>query len=250
MARLISRALFARQCGVSKPAITNACKKQLAAACVGNLIDVDHEAARAYMAAKNVRLGEMLGPARAPTAPAKAGRAAAAKPTRIRKGHTPARPSPPAVRRSPVAPDGQSSSPDGSDDDIAQLAAQLKPLLDHRFGTHTMLKEWLESLKNIEAIREKRLKNAATEGDLISRDLVKTHVFGAFESTFKRLLADSPKTITSKIFNLARAGGSAEEGERIMRDELGSQLKPLKAALVRNLRKRRVDAKASSDGDG
>src|SRR5690606_8499244 len=83
---------------------------------------------------------------------------------------------------------------EGSSDDLEQLAALLAPLTE-RFGLESAFKDWLDALKKIEEIREKRLKNEALEGNLIERELVKTHVFGAIESGNRRLLSDTPKTI-------------------------------------------------------
>lgn len=48
--RLVPRNAFAQLAGVSKPAITKACKGRLAPACVGTRIDLDHPAALAYLA--------------------------------------------------------------------------------------------------------------------------------------------------------------------------------------------------------
>jgi hypothetical protein len=248
--KTISRAEFARRCGVSKPAITNACKKELAPACVGDRIDVDHESARAYMARKGVRLGEMVSavpvaaaPAAAPTKGRKNAASVAGAPTTGRQRKQPRAATTPAPGPSP---DVGSPLP-GSSDDLEDLANALRPFLE-RFGTDESFKLWLGALKEIELIREKRLKNEETEGRLISRELVKVHVFGAIEAANKRLLADAPKTVASRLFEIARSStGSLEQGERLVRDELASHLRPLKATAARNLRPR---SSGPGDSDG
>ena len=103
------------------------------------------------------------------------------------------------LERRGVSPEDVSSLAnfgEGSSEDLAELASILSPLTE-RFGTEPAFKEWLDALKKIEEIREKRLKNEALEGELISRELVKTHVFGAIESSNRRLLSATPQTITA-----------------------------------------------------
>lgn len=228
MARLISRADLARRCGVSKAAITKACATKLAAGCVADRIDVDHESVRAYMASKGITLG---GSAGAPTKNAKAAKKPPAPPTKSAK---PA----PNRRRKPTADrpaDAGFVGAEGSNDDLEHLAAVIGPLLE-RFGTETRFKDWLFALKEIETIREKRLKNEETEGALISRELVKTHVFGAIEAGNRRLLGDSPKTLARRLYALAKSGADVEVAEQTVREIIGSQLKPVKATAVRVLK--------------
>ncbi len=80
------------------------------------------------------------------------------------------------------------------------------------------------------------IRNAKERGELISRELVRTHVFGSIESTNKRLLYDSPKTIARAVYALARNGAPIEEAERAVRDHLSSQLSAVKTTAVRLLR--------------
>jgi len=79
------------------------------------------------------------------------------------------------------------------------------------------------------------LQNAQTRGSLISRELVKTHIFGGQEFLSKRLLGDAAKSIASKVFNSVRAKGTLEEAQRIVRDEISKQLRATKDKQVRLL---------------
>lgn len=244
MARLISRSEFALRCGVSKQAISKACGKQLAPACVSGSIDVDHEAARAYMAAKGVTLAAMASPVSAPTRPRKKGPRKPTTQTGPRR-QSPKAPLAPPGPRPEGAPSGDDAPAPGSPEDLQELAAVLMPLVE-RFGTDQAFKYWLDALKEIELIREKRLKNAETEGRLISRELIKTHIFGAIEAANKRLLADSPRSIATQVMTLTRAGASFEEAERVVREAIAAQLKPVKTTAARNLR-RSPNGKAQAD---
>jgi hypothetical protein len=248
--RLISRAELAQIAGVSKSAITQACDSgRLKAACHGDRVDLGHDLVAAYLAKR----GKEVPPARPPAPAAAASRPARAptpKPKRAPARLSAPPPSPPAEakrgRGRPRAPT-EDDEPDvghmrprygvaeGSSEDLRDLTEVLLPLVE-RFGTDTRFADWLSSLKDIELIREKRLKNSETEGGLISRELVKNFVFGALEAANKRLLGDASKTIASKVVNSVRAKGTLEEAQRLVRDEISKQLKPIKATAARHLR--------------
>lgn len=246
--RRISRSEFAELAGVSRPAVTKSGDSgKLKPACDGDGVDVDHPAAVAFLKkhgkrppplkpAKKAAPVAAVASAGAPTPPAKSKRGAAVAPTDSPKRGR-GRPRNPPQDRPESAGDHRPREgvSEGSSEDLQDLDDALSPLID-RFGTHFQFSTWLSSLKDIELIREKRLKNGETEGSLISRELVKTFVFGAIEAANKRLLGDAAKTIASKVFNSVRAKGTLEEAQRIIRDEIGKQLKPLKTTAARRLR--------------
>lgn len=120
--------------------------------------------------------------------------------------------------------------------DISRYADMTLRELVERFGSVRALKDWLEALKKIEDIREKRLSNEEVQKQLISRELVKTHVFGYLDAGNRRLLGDTPKTISRRLYALARSDQPIEEGEKLVREILGSQLKPQKERVSKLLR--------------
>lgn len=251
MSRLISRAELARRAGVSKPAITKACKSSLREACERDRVDVDHPAVVAYLKAKQpselAAKGSLGGSENAAAAPkADAAPTAPTKPARRReaKATAPAGKGPEEPARPDLAPTDELSEAelaleavdgekwDGSPEELARIARQLRPLIN-RFGTRRGFRDWLGSLKDIEEIRKKRLDNEETEGRLISRDLVKTHVFGAIEGSQRRLLGDFPKTITRLLYAAANSKESIEVAEDKVRSAVTQILKPVKATAVR-----------------
>lgn len=219
MRRLYTRADFARLAGVSGAAVTKACKGQLAPASVAKRIDVDHPAAVAYLEGHGVSPPVAIHARPEPFA--------AESPLRDRGDLRDARPS----RGAPDQPLDASSEPD-----IESLADLTLRELIERYGTETQFKDWLDALKKIEDIREKRLKNEETEGRLIERELVKTHVFGAIEASNRRLLGDAPKTIARRVYAQAKSGTTLEEAESTVREIISSQLRPVKATAARVLR--------------
>lgn len=209
MPDLYSRAQIARDKGVSAAAVTKWCKGAGKPACVGKRVDRDHPAARKYLGLPDAEPTEVVKPGKkSPVAP-------------------------PARRR----PQPEEQAPqDVTLEDIQEYADMSLDELTKKFGHAVVFKDWLDSRKKISDIREKDLKNAETEGRLISLALVKTHVFGAIESSNRRLLGDSPKTIARRLFAMARSGATIEDGEKVVREVISSQLKTVKTTAARVLR--------------
>lgn len=224
MARLETRSNLARLVGVSPSAITQACKSQLADACVGKRIDLDHAAVQAYLAGKGVTSTpppiRKKNPPPAPTAP---------RPDRARSPKAKGRP-----RANP--PPAPAPAPAEDDADPERFLDMSLRDLTEMFGTVVAFKDWLDARKKIADIREKDLKNEETDGTLIPRELVQSHLFGAIEAGNRRLLGDSPKTIARRVYAMAKSESPVEEAEAVVREIISSQLKPVSATASRVLR--------------
>jgi len=217
--KLLTHAAFSKLAGVSKQAVSKAVLEgRLKEAKVNDRIDSMHPDAVAYV-------------------------------KRRRAGSKRRRPDPKPVSSSATdthADGGTTSSANGAPAaaslvtdtglDISRYADMtLRELVD-RFGSVRALKDWLEALKKIEDIREKRLNNEEVQKQLISRELVKTHVFGFLDAGNRRLLGDTPKTIARRLYALARSDQPIEEGEKLVREIIGSQLNPQKERVSKLLR--------------
>lgn len=95
------------------------------------------------------------------------------------------------------------------------------------------LLDWIAARRHVAAARRAELEINRQRGDLIPRELVKAHLFGAMDSTNRRLLLDLPKTMASKLYAACRSGLSLEEAELILRDGIKSQLEPMKTTVQR-----------------
>ena len=197
--RLISKADFATEAGVSRAAVTKAATKGLLAATVAGEIDIDHPDAIAYLKKKQ-----------------------AAK-TKI------------PTKKKPV-PTTEETSHYSKDAPLQKVLDLTLRELVEAFGTDKQFSLWIDARKVIEDIRYKQLRTAKEEGILIPRELVKTHIFGAIEAANVRLLSDTPKTLSERIFALAKAGGSKKEAEKIIKEIIGSQLKNVKTTATRVLK--------------
>jgi hypothetical protein len=217
--KLLSKADFARVADVSKQAVGKAMKEgKLKAAVVGDRVDFMHPQAVAYL--ERPRPGSRRRkPDPKPEKKAKAASSSDGDPTSDGNG----------------APAAESLVTDTGLDISRYADMTLRTLVD-RFGSVRALKDWLEALKKIEDIREKRLNNEEVQRHLISRELVKTHVFGFLEAGNRRLLGDTPKTIARRLYGLARSDAPIEEGEKLVREIIGSQLNPQKDRVAKLLR--------------
>ena len=105
-----------------------------------------------------------------------------------------------------------------------------------KFGTESRFIDFLAAIQKIEAINEKRLKNAQTKGLLISRELVKNGVIDTFNSAHLRLLKDGAKSIAAGAISKHSSGAELAEVEGYVSDILGSFIKPVKSKIDRVLK--------------
>ena len=105
-----------------------------------------------------------------------------------------------------------------------------------RHGTDVMFLDWLKATKEIENISEKRLKNAHTEGELVSRHLVKVGVIDPIDSVHTKLLTDGAKTIARRSIAMHEAGRSAGEIEKFVSEQMTSFIRPVKAKIAKALK--------------
>lgn len=214
MPRLISKAELSRLVGVSPAAVGKQCRGNLSPAMVGDRVDQDHPTVVAWLKSRGV------------------------KPTKGRSKPQKSPPRPTEPRRTQPRREAKAeghellklSDVEGFED------MTLREITD-RFPTRIGVRDWLDARKKVVDIREKELKNWETEGKLIPREAVRAHVFGAIDGANRRLLQDSPKTIARRLYALAKSGASVEEAERVVRETIGSQLRPVKDTAARALRK-------------
>lgn len=119
---------------------------------------------------------------------------------------------------------------------IGDLADMTLRELIMQFGTDVRFVDWLKATKEIEMINEKRLKNAESEGTLVSRRLVKVGIIDPLESAHIKLLTDGVKTIARRSVALHDSGRDLSEIEDFVADQISSFLRPVKAKVARALK--------------
>ncbi len=119
---------------------------------------------------------------------------------------------------------------------IGDLADMTLRDLIMQFGTDVRFVDWLKATKEIEMINEKRLKNAESEGVLVSRHLVKVGIIDPLESAHIKLLTDGVKTIARRTVALHESGSDLPEIESFISDQVSSFIKPVKAKVKRALK--------------
>lgn len=266
---LATKKAFSELAGVSPAAITLACKESgpLRHAVDGKKIDIAHPDARAYLlkhaghapdsvpAGMNRKQGRPWdGVPRVEKPAPKPKRQPAPKPEK--------QPKPPKQKPEPQAKAGsydrptghrarnqrekqadherRSSGTDTGAEDVPEHIAEFADMtlreLVQRFGTELRFKDWLAALKGIEDIREKRIKNAEREGELIPRELVRQHIVGRFEQAHISMLTDGAQTIAAKVVAMVHAGADQAECQRFVSDTLSKIIRGAKGSIDRTLR--------------
>lgn len=104
-----------------------------------------------------------------------------------------------------------------------------------RYGTVPGFTDWLDARRKVADIRRLELRNAESEGRLIQRDFVRTHVFGYLNAVNLRLLRDTPRTLAQRVRALVRSDATTEELEAEIRERISSQLRNAKGLIARRL---------------
>jgi hypothetical protein len=113
--------------------------------------------------------------------------------------------------------------------------------LRHSFGLPESMLTWLEIRRKAEDLRGREIVNNERLGSLISRDMVRTHIFGALEQLAQRLLTDTPQTLARRIYALAKAGAEPAEAQALVAELIGIQIKNTKQAMADNLARLKND---------
>lgn len=120
-------------------------------------------------------------------------------------------------------------------EDIQAFADMTLRELVEKFGTDVRFVDWLKATQTIEAINEKRLKNAQTRGELVSRSLVKIGIIEPIDAAHIKLLTDGAKTIARRASAMTSAGRELGEIEAFVADQISSFIKPVKSKVARAL---------------
>jgi hypothetical protein len=220
-AHLISRADMARKLGVSRPAITKACREggRLAAACDGTSINVLHANAQLWLLerAASVEVEPQRephvapvnrGPGRRPEEPEPEPEPEAppapARATRRRPAPAPAPVELPPIEVDEDEPEDEQSIEDLEEQlgprqwtNLAELAEPLT-VLTERYGDARDFEGWIRGRKALEEARKAQMIRERLEGRLIARTTV-VRMFEHLDTAFRLLLSDAPRSIATRI---------------------------------------------------
>ena len=207
---LITRAEMARRLGISRPAITKACRDggRLAPACKGASINLLHEVAQRWLveragAIESDATAEQLGAAREP----ELDEAPPAPPRSSRRRPAPA---PDPVDLPPIEiedgdePEAARSIEDLEDElgprEWTDLGALAEPLtvLSERYGNAKEFEGWIRARKALEEARKAQMLRERLEGRLIARTTV-ARMFEHVDTAFRLLLSDASRAIATRI---------------------------------------------------
>jgi len=211
---IISRAEFARRANVSAAAVTKACTKRLIKAVVGKRIDAAHPDAIKYLESQKPKVDIVIN-------------GETFKPAESKRGWD--------AKNEQKKKDDQ-SQPIEVPENIEEFAdMSLRDIID-KFGTDVRFLDWLKATKEIEIINEKRIKNAISKNELVSRELVKFGIIDPIDSTFTKLLTDGSKTIARRATAMQDSGRSLADIEDFVKDQIASFIRPMKAKIKRSFK--------------
>lgn len=182
-AHLISRAEMARRLGVSRAAVTRACKAggRLAGALSGSGVNVLHDDARRWLVQR-----------KAATAAAKA----TLQP--LADGPIPVDDeADDEASRPPAAELERELGPVLLGTDLDDLAEPLTALTE-RYGDAPAFAAWVKCRKMLEEARKAEMLRARIEGRLIARTTV-IRMLERIDQAFRLLLSDAPRTIATRL---------------------------------------------------
>jgi len=120
------------------------------------------------------------------------------------------------------------------DADVSMSELADRPFGDivSQFGTDAKLKGWLDAVKKIEDIEEKKLKNQKARGEVVNREYLEKHVFSYLNTIQSRVLNDLPKTLSIKVINAVESKVSNEDIEGMIRLEISKHFKKSKDKIT------------------
>lgn len=267
MVKIMSKSEFARLAGVSAAAVTKACVGALQPARIGKRLDAGHPAAAHYLkihasaptpeseigldpeywsavdycvsvgkySTSGIQRHFKIGYNRAKSITDEMRRTGLIAGT----SDVPSPRKPPHVRGHVAKREKDQEFPvdeEGLPENILQFADLTLREIIARFGTSTRVKDWLDATRIIEMIHEKRIKNAALLGTLVSRKLIHSAVIDEFNAAHLNMMQDGAKTLAEAARSKVLAGIDIGALEVYISDVLGSFVKPVKARIARNLK--------------
>lgn len=221
MSRIITKAELARWAGVSRAAVTKACKGPLYDASDSKGVDVSHPLVREWLRAHDV---QELPAEPDPVKP---------EPKKRTRKKPQAKTSPPKQPDPPPPPPTQPST---------EMPYELRDLENMtvrevvmKFGSVDGFKRFVDSLKNIAEYKHRELRVRQQRGDLIEREKVAGLVFPLIDVAFARLVSDVPESVSKMVVARCEAGGPETTADvmALIRDANSRVLKNMKQSASR-----------------
>lgn len=212
MTRTVSKAELARWAGVSRAAVTKACKGPLYDAADTDGVDVTHPLVRQWLAGHNVHsLPEEV-----------------ATPD----GQDPPKRKRPSAPRPKSAPAEQTAAVPYELRDLENMTVREVVM---KFGSVDGFKRFVDSLKNIAEYKHRELRVRQQRGDLIEREKVAGLVFPLIDVAFARLVSDVPESVSKMVVARCEAGGPETTADvmQLIRDANSRVLKNMKQSAAR-----------------
>jgi hypothetical protein len=234
MDRLISKASFARLCGVKPSSVSIACKKFSDGGIVDGRVNLENETVISYVSKhtgkpppENFTDDNSYAFGKNSGAPLKGNNLNQEKEKKQSLDNLENK-----------LKEGELTNPKSSNDQenvSFYMNFTLEEIVDN-FGTDQSFCHWLRAAKLIRDIDEKTIKNEMLVGTLVNRDLVVKGVIDPMNSMCTRILTDGSKTIARRALAMSKVGAEFDEVEAAVYDLLSSLIKPAIDKAERSVR--------------
>lgn len=235
---LISKADLAKKAGVSRAAVTQACKKKLLCAVNGNQVDLSNPVVLEWLSAK------VAAKTLKDTNASQAAAFHSNNQPQQQDDHSGFKPDDEANDGGITAEEtlkkmlestrgSKGAIPDLPD--ISVLVTMPLGEIIRRFGTDVGFEGYLKSRKLIEEIKIKSIDAEAKRGDYIPRDLVEKRILPLIDNANTRLVDDMPDSLASALQTLVKNNATRLELSEHIRKEISSILKSVKHTSVQYL---------------
>ena len=213
----MNKAQFAERVGRSRQYVSRECRQGgLKGSLLGKMIDLDSDACTEWLARRDLTADEVALP----------------QPKVNGNGKTQAKRRKPQPAHHGALPDARWVLDAGHVRDIQDLT--IKQVAEH-FGTSFQFQGWLDGMRKIVEIENRKMLMDERRGTLVRRELVKQTVFSAMESYHRRLLSDLPRTIAARTYAAAASGVPKEESEALIKELISGGLQRVKEEALRLL---------------
>jgi len=110
----------------------------------------------------------------------------------------------------------------------------LNWIIDH-FGSAEEFRNWTKAVHELEKTQERRIKNFREEGKLVSQRLIKLGIIDPIEEAFRKMLVDGARTMSIRIHGMVLGGRKVHDVEEYIRETVGSYIRPAKVHIGRTL---------------
>jgi predicted DNA-binding protein (UPF0251 family) len=137
----------------------------------------------------------------------------------------------------PAETSDTSGTPESLPEDVRKYWSWTLSRCIRVHGTLRGFADLLTAMAKVEQIEERKLRRKADSGTLVSKELVKQHVFSLVERTNIRLIQDLPVALAIEVHQQCKAGATVEEIQGTIMEAVSTEMEMTKKEVARGIRR-------------